>query len=60
MTVQDELVELRSFVAKLDSREITLHRSKVDVTQQEADVLRREIAHLETVLARVRHGGPRA
>ena len=54
----DELDGLRRFLARLTSNELTLRRGLADVTQDEIGVLRREIAHLERVLARGTVDGP--
>ena len=48
----EELTGLRQFLSKLESRELTLSRGRLDVTQDEISVLNREIAHLERILAR--------
>jgi len=56
----DELAGLRLFLGKLESKELTLGRKGVDVTQDEIVVLKREIAHLEQILARSNSGGSNA
>jgi hypothetical protein len=52
MTIPAELAWLRQFLSRLESKELTLSRGRVDVTQDEISVLKREIAHLERILAR--------
>jgi hypothetical protein len=48
-----ELEGLRWFLGRLESGELQLSQFGADVTQDEISVLKREIAHLETALARV-------
>jgi hypothetical protein len=50
----DELAFLRGFLARLEAGELILSRSGVDVSQEEMAVLKREIAHLDRVLARTK------
>ena len=52
----DALVGLRLFLEKLKSKELTLQRKGVDVTQDEIVVLKREIAYLERAIARLKGG----
>jgi hypothetical protein len=54
----DELTNFRKFVEKLESGAVTLRRDKVDVTQRELRVLKREIADLEGVLERLKANAP--
>ena len=51
----DELKWLRQFLEKLESGELILHHSRVDVTKSEAAVVKREIAYLEKVLSRLKN-----
>jgi hypothetical protein len=51
----DELKGLRQFLEKLESGELRLHRNHIDITKTEAAVVKREIAHLEKVLARLKN-----
>jgi hypothetical protein len=51
----NELVNLRRFLKRLEANEMTLRRGGVDVTQHEISVLKREIDHLEQILARVKN-----
>jgi hypothetical protein len=50
----DELIGLRDLLARLESGSLKMSRAGQDVTQQEFAVLKREMAHLEMVLARLR------
>ena len=45
---------LRDLLERLESGTLTMRRSGQDITQQEADILRKEIAALEKTLARLR------
>jgi uncharacterized membrane protein len=54
MNMRDELEGLRHLLRALDNRNMTIRDRGKDVTKQEADKLRQDIAHLETVLARAR------
>ncbi len=54
----DELTNLRKFVEKLESGALTLRRDKVDVTQRELRVLKREVAVLEGFLERLKADAP--
>jgi hypothetical protein len=54
----DELTNLRKFVEKLESGALTLRRDKVDVTQGELRILKREIAGLEGLLERFKADTP--
>ena len=56
MTNGDELAWLRGFLNRLESKELRLTRSGVDVSQDEIEVLKREIAHLERVMGRQQQG----
>jgi dihydroorotase len=56
MDTTDELSHLRDFLRRLESGELVLKASGEDVTQQEIAVVRREMAFLEGVLARLRAG----
>ena len=51
----DELKWLRQFLERLESGKLSLRRNRVDVTKSEAAVVKREIAHLEKVLARLKN-----
>jgi hypothetical protein len=48
----DELDGLRRFLDRLESKELAIRRGPLDVSQKEIDILKREIAHLERILAR--------
>ena len=56
----DELDGLREFLNRLESKELAIRRGPLDVTQKQIDILKREIAHLEGILARSRSGGQNA
>jgi polyhydroxyalkanoate synthesis regulator phasin len=53
----DELDGLREFLNRLESKEFAIRRGPLDVTQKQIDILKREIAHLERILARSKSGG---
>jgi hypothetical protein len=53
----DELSGLRHFLKRLESGDMKLTVNGVDSTQHEIDILKREIAHLERVIARFKSGG---
>ena len=48
----DELDGLRRFLERMQSGELTLHVKGRDATKDEIAVLKREIAHLERIVAR--------
>jgi hypothetical protein len=50
----DELTTLRELLGCLETGAMTLRRGDKDVTQQEAGILRKEIAALEKTLARLK------
>jgi hypothetical protein len=52
MNTQDELAGLRRLLRALDNRDMTIRDRGKDVTKQEAEKLRQDIAYLETALAR--------
>lgn len=52
----DELAALREFLDRLESGQTRMVKSGVDVTKTEAAVVRREIAHLEKVIERLKSG----
>lgn len=54
MNASDELANLRRFLETLKSGTTTIRRNGKDVTAQEVEILEREIAHLESVLAQYR------
>jgi hypothetical protein len=56
----DELDGLREFLNRLESKELAIRRGPLDVTQKQIDILKREIAHLEGILARSKSGGKNA
>ena len=56
----DELDGLRRFLDRLESKELAIRRGPRDVTQKEIDILKREISHLERILARYKSGGQNA
>jgi hypothetical protein len=56
----DELNGLRRFLDRLESKELTIRRGPLDVSQKQIDFLKREIAHLEDILARYKSGGQNA
>jgi hypothetical protein len=49
-----------SFLNRLESKELAIRRGPLDVTQKQIDILKREIAHLEGILARSKSGGQNA
>jgi hypothetical protein len=49
-----ELASLRDFLRRLESNELSLRRKGIDVTREEVAVLKREIDHLEGILARAK------
>ena len=51
---------LREFLNRLESKELSIRRGPLDVTQKQIDNLKREIAHLEGILARSKSGGQNA
>lgn len=51
-SIDDELGGLKTLLKALESKEMKLIRNGTDVTKTEAQILRRDIAHLEKVLAR--------
>ena len=51
---------LREFLNRLESKELAIRRGPLDVTQKQIDILKREIAHLEGILARSKSGGQNA
>jgi polyhydroxyalkanoate synthesis regulator phasin len=51
---------LREFLNRLESKELSIRRGPLDVTQKQIDILKREIAHLEGILARSKSGGQNA
>ena len=53
----DELDGLRQFLNRLETRELTVRRGPLDVSQKQIDILKREIAHL---LAQYKSGGQNA
>ena len=56
----DELDGLREFLNRLESKELAIRRGPLDVTQKQIDILKREIAHLEGILARSKSVGQNA
>lgn len=52
MNTREELAVLRQLLKALQSGEMTLHQHGKDVTNQEMDKLKPDIAFLEKVLAR--------
>jgi hypothetical protein len=56
----EELKVLRDFLHRLESGELRLVRGHEDVTQSEIIILKREIAFLERVLARLKPVGQSA
>jgi len=56
----DELDGLRRFLDRLESKELAIRRGPLDVSQKEIDILKREIAYLERILARYKSGGQNA
>jgi dihydroorotase len=58
-TIHSELAEARDLLERLTSGSLTLRVNHKDVTRREIDVLTREIAFLEKVIARGKlPGGP--
>jgi hypothetical protein len=53
----DELATFRDLLDRLETGELTLRRGNQDVSKHEISVLKREIAHLEKVLERVKLEG---
>src|SRR6516162_11533419 len=56
----DELDGLRQFLNRLETRELAIRRGPLDVSQKQIDILKREIAHLERILAQYKSGGQNA
>ena len=56
----DELDGLREFLNRLESKELAIRRGPLDVIQKQIDILKREITHLEGILARSKSGGQNA
>ena len=52
-SLTDELATLRQLLDQLETGALTMRRNNEDVTQQEAGILRKEIAALEKTLARL-------
>jgi hypothetical protein len=52
----DELDSLRRFLDRLESKKLVIRRGPLDVSQKEIDILKREIAHRERILARYKSG----
>lgn len=52
--VADELAGLRSFLAALEDPAVEYRRNGQDIKPREIDVVKREIAHLEDVLKRLK------
>jgi hypothetical protein len=50
-SLTDELATLRQLLDQLETGALTMRRNYEDVTQQEAGILRKEIAALEKTLA---------
>jgi hypothetical protein len=53
-TPAEELGILRQMLDGLESGSLTMSRNGVDVSKREAGILKREIAHLEDVIARLK------
>ena len=47
----DELDGLRQFLNRLETRELAIRRGPLDVSQKQIDILKREIAHLESIIS---------
>jgi hypothetical protein len=56
MDTRDELAGLRHLLNGLEHGGMTMHLNGKNVTKQEADKLRQDIAYLEKALARTRGG----
>jgi hypothetical protein len=54
MNASDELANLRRFLETLKSGTTTIRRNGKDVTAQEVEILEKEIAYLEKILAQYR------
>ena len=51
---KNELATLRDLLNRLETGVLTMRRNHEDVTQQEIGILKLEIAHLETILTRLK------
>ena len=51
-SVTDELAGLREFLATLERPGTSYRRNGLDIKTREIEILKREIAHLDAVLAR--------
>jgi hypothetical protein len=56
----DELKGLRQFLEGLESGKTIIRSGGKDVTRYEITILKREIAHLERIIARSKSGGKNA
>ena len=52
--VKDELAGLRQFLAALESPSTQYRKDGVDIKPREIEILKREIAHLDKVIARMK------
>ena len=50
----DELAILRDLLGRLETGALSMHQGGKDVSQREIGILKREIAFLEKILARLR------
>lgn len=55
-SAKDELAGLRKFLAALEDPRTEYRRNGVDIKPREIEILKREIAHLESIVARPRRG----
>jgi hypothetical protein len=54
MRPEDDLVGLRQFLALLEAAATSLTNNGQDIKERESNALKREIAYLESVLARAK------
>ncbi len=50
----EELVGLHRFLERLESADTNVYRKNIDVTESEINILKREIAHLDRLLASIK------
>jgi hypothetical protein len=53
----EELVGLHRFLERLESSDTNVYRNNIDVTETEINILKREIAYLDRLLASIKAKG---
>jgi hypothetical protein len=53
----EELVGLHRFLERLESADTNVYRNNIDVTETEINILKREIAYLDRLLASIKAKG---